>query len=896
VHLGPFTIDRGNLPSGANITITNLDYQSGGPQLHTGDEALGTLSVHLDNTAEQNAVYTFTITITAYQFNEYGPPPPPENNPPYIPSGPNPPDGATNVDINADLSWTGGDPDVGDTVTYDVYFGLSSPPSLVISSQSDTSYNPGTMTYETSYYWQVVAWDNHGASAQGPVWSFTTRPETPPENNPPNPPSDPGPEDDATDVDINADLSWTGGDPDVGDTVTYDVYFGTSSPPSSVVSGQSGTSYDPGVMNYNTQYYWKIVAWDNHGEDAEGPVWSFTTEAPPPGNNPPYTPFDPDPFDGAIDVGLNVDLSWSGGDPDPGDTVTYDVYFDTTSPPPLVVSGQSGTTYDPGTMNYETRCYWQIVSWDNHGASTEGPVWSFTTESGPPPPNNPPYTPSNPTPADGATNIEPSSDFVITWDGGDPDAGDLVNYHLHLGIVPDPPFMGTIGSYNHDYTPISFTIEDFITQYDTTYYWKIIAEDDKGLTSTGPVWNFTTRPENFPPNEPSNPSPSNGATGININADLSWTGGDPDVGDTVTYDVYFGTTNPPPKIEPGNQSGTTYDTGTMSYSNKYYWQIIAEDNNGASTDGPIWSFTTEAESRGSRGSPPLPPSPPIADAGGPYEEFFVGYGITFNGSGSTGSITSYEWDFGDGNTGTGEVVTHSYVGDGTYVVDLTVTGPGGSDTNTTYALILSELNNPPTAPEVTGEQDGTKNTDYNYTAMSTDEDNDTIQYIFDWGDGTNTTTDFVANGTAVTEAHNWSTWGVYTSSVNAYDNDTYSGTTDYVVLIDVLYVKNIGYLIDTDSNGTYDSFYSNETLEQTSVEKLANGSYLINSDIDDGWDYIYGPDTDTLTAYSLGEEAEDNTIWYLLIVGLIIAIILLFLIAAAMKKKEKEKEKKKSKK
>ena len=49
---------------------------------------------------------------------------------------------------------------------------------------------------------------------------------------------------------------------------------------------------------------------------------------------------------------------------------------------------------------------------------------------------------------------------------------------------------------------------------------------------------------------------------------------------------------------------------------------------------------------------------------------------------STGSITSWEWDFGDGSTSTMQNPTHTYTDPGTYTVSLTVTGPEGSDTNT----------------------------------------------------------------------------------------------------------------------------------------------------------------------------------------------------------------------
>ncbi|KYK23705.1 hypothetical protein AYK21_02170 [Thermoplasmatales archaeon SG8-52-2] len=95
------------------------------------------------------------------------------NGLPYIPSNPNPLDGATDVSIYSELSWDGGDPDVGDNVTYDVYFGITNPPPKIVSNQSETTYNP-IMSFNTTYYWKIVAWDNHDASSIGPIWSFTT--------------------------------------------------------------------------------------------------------------------------------------------------------------------------------------------------------------------------------------------------------------------------------------------------------------------------------------------------------------------------------------------------------------------------------------------------------------------------------------------------------------------------------------------------------------------------------------------------------------------------------------------------------------------------------------------------------------------------------------------------
>jgi len=106
------------------------------------------------------------------------------NSPPNTPNNPNPTNGITNVDLNADLSWNCSDPD-NDSLTYDVYFGTNSSPPKVFSNQSNSSYDL-SLGYETTYYWRIIAWDSYNASNSSVIWSFTTKSSPPP---PPPPPS-----------------------------------------------------------------------------------------------------------------------------------------------------------------------------------------------------------------------------------------------------------------------------------------------------------------------------------------------------------------------------------------------------------------------------------------------------------------------------------------------------------------------------------------------------------------------------------------------------------------------------------------------------------------------------------------------------------------------------------
>ena len=92
----------------------------------------------------------------------------------------------------------------------------------------------------------------------------------------------------------------------------------------------------------------------------------------------------PVPADGAMQVDINADLSWTAG----SEATSHDVYFGTTNPPPFVCN-QLDTIFDPGKMTPLTKYFWRIDE-VNKWNKTTGQIWSFTTILPPPPPPPPP--------------------------------------------------------------------------------------------------------------------------------------------------------------------------------------------------------------------------------------------------------------------------------------------------------------------------------------------------------------------------------------------------------------------------------------------------------------------------------------------------------------------------
>ncbi len=99
-----------------------------------------------------------------------------------------------------------------------------------------------------------------------------------------------------------------------------------------------------------------------------------------PTNQAPNIPSNPSPADGAVNVSRFVVLSWTCTDPNPGDTLRYDVVAGTANPPVNVVATNTlSNSVDIGLMAANITIYWKVTAKDNNNAFTEGPVWSFTT-------------------------------------------------------------------------------------------------------------------------------------------------------------------------------------------------------------------------------------------------------------------------------------------------------------------------------------------------------------------------------------------------------------------------------------------------------------------------------------------------------------------------------------
>jgi len=371
----------------------------------------------------------------------------------------------------------------------------------------------------------------------------------------------PFPADGAVDVPQDVLVSWEPGD----SAIARDVYFGTENPPA-FVGTTSGLTLDPGELEVSTTYYLKVVEIEANGTKNAGPVWSFATiigEA-----------TAPNPADQAVEVPLDVVLSWTAG----ATAVANDIYFGVGEDLSLIgtTSDNSFDTALIGGLRVGNSYSWRIDSIEEDGTKHVGDVWTFSSLSG---------QASDPDPADGA--VLEQTFALLQWTAGLSAASHDVYISADMNDVvtgAEAAFAGNLTETSLSVGLPGLPIPDGLAG--ATYYWRVDAvEDDPNVVHEGEVWSFSV-----PPVEAYDPSPADGTENVDVaGITLSWTAG---LGAKL-HSVYFGddldtVTNavgaPPLPM-------TTFDTGPLEAGKTYYWRVD-EFNPPANVTGVVWSFST----------------------------------------------------------------------------------------------------------------------------------------------------------------------------------------------------------------------------------------------------------------------------------------------------------------
>ncbi|UCD80392.1 MAG: cadherin-like domain-containing protein [Desulfobacterales bacterium] len=284
-------------------------------------------------------------------------------------------------------------------------------------------------------------------------------------------------------------------------------------------------------------------------------------------NSAPNTPSNPTPASGAEDQAnlgspLRVTMSWLSSDPDPGDQLTYDVYFsdnqnlvDAADASVRVSDDQTATSYQSPTLLYSKTYYWRVIARDSHNQSTPGPVWQFTTISVPAPVLVE-YSP------DPTNNKRPT----LNWSA----VADAAKYRVVIDENSD--FSSPIVD-NSNVTSNSYTLSSDLP--DGVIYWHIASIDSQGLQgdfSASDDFTLDTAPPAIPTPLAYTPDPTK-----NLRPILTW----PSVAEAQNYHIQissvidFQTT-----LVDTYVSDTFYAAAVDLPEGDIYWRLSSVDTQG----------------------------------------------------------------------------------------------------------------------------------------------------------------------------------------------------------------------------------------------------------------------------------------------------------------------------
>ncbi len=431
-----------------------------------------------------------------------------------------------------------------------------------VPSGTDAYMDWNNLSWGTSYSWYTEV-DDGVSVTTSPTWTFTTKTPSIMLLSPDN---------EETGVDNSVTLSVNLSD-EGGDTLDVKFYDSADDQEIGVVTD---TEHDGNAtlewenLSWGTVYEWYVKIFDGDIFYTSS-TWSFRT------NIPPMQPGRPSPSQDEMgfETAVTLSVKLTDHDGDDMDVTFYDAEDDSILGTDTGVSSGEYSSVEWSGLSYETTYQWYVVA-DDGMTTTSSVIWSFST-------NFRPDMPYNPSPENDATGT--SLNLSLSVRVSDPD-GDIMTVTFYN--AGDDSEIGTVTNISSD-NQASITWSDLAP--DTTYEWYAVASDGILESDESTTWQFTTGVDNFAPDVPSDPRPSDDSDNVALNPTLSVLVSDPD-GDDMTVTFYDADDN-----EIGNVTGigsgirASLVWSDLEMETTYGWYAIADDGV-FTTASPTWEFTT----------------------------------------------------------------------------------------------------------------------------------------------------------------------------------------------------------------------------------------------------------------------------------------------------------------